>query len=104
MNPAQVAPQEDGLYLVPINTDVEGGVALVVPAVNPETALQASVDEVTGQFYFSDVSAGVYALVAVTDTDQQLSIRRLDTGEAVIVTLTGEDLGKVIDLGTLRLP
>ena len=77
---------------------------MVVPAVTPGVALQANVDESNGQFFFVDVSTGLYALVSVTDNGQQLSIRKLDTGKAVVITVGEEDLGKVVDLGMLRLP
>lgn len=77
---------------------------MVVPAVDPRTALQANVDESNGRFFFVDVSTGLYALVSVTDNGQQLSIRELDTGEAVVITVREEDLGETIDLGMLRLP
>lgn len=104
MNPIITAPREDGIYLVAIDTNGEEGVTLVVPAVDPETDSQANVDEVTGQFIFAEVPPGLYALVAVTDSGQQLSVRKFETGEAVLVTLKQEDLGSVVDLGELRLP
>lgn len=103
-NPINIAPQEDGIYLVPIDSDADGGVSMVVPAVVPGAALQANVDESNGRFFFVDVSTGLYALVSITDNSQQLSIRELDTGEAVVITVREEDLGQIIDLGMLRLP
>lgn len=101
-NPMVTAPREDGIYLVRIDTEERG--AMVVPAVNPETSLQADVDEVTGRFFFADVPQGLYALVAVTDNGQQISVRKFDTGEAAVIMIGEEDLGQVIDLGMLRLP
>ncbi|MBU0703060.1 MAG: hypothetical protein KKC18_04265 [Chloroflexi bacterium] len=103
-DPINVAPQEDGIYLVPIDSDADGGVSMVVPVVDPRTALQANVDESNGQFFFADVSAGLYALVAVTDTGQQLSIRKFNTGEVAMIMVGEEDLGQVVNLGMLRLP
>jgi len=102
MNPIGIAPREDGLYLVRI--EAEGEISMVVPSMDPETSLQASVDEVTGQFLFVDVPAGLYALVAMTDGGQQFSVRKFDTGEALMVTVEEEDLGRAVDLGMLRLP
>jgi hypothetical protein len=104
LDPVNIAPQEDGIYLVPVDTDANEGVSMVVPAVDPKTSLQAEVDESDGQFYFTDVSADIYALVAMTENSQQLSIREFKTGKSVIVTVKEEDLGQTIDLGTLRLP
>jgi len=100
MNPVIVAPREDGLYLVRIDEEAP----MAVPTVNSETSLQATVDEVTGRFLFLDVPPGLYALVAVTDNGQQFSIRKFQTGEASILTVGDEELDRVVDLGTLRLP
>ena len=102
LNPTITAPREDGVYLVHIDT--EGRAPMVVPAVDPETSLQANVDEVTGQFFFADVPPGLYVLVAVTDNGQQLSVREFHTGEAAIITVGEEDLGQMVDLGIFRLP
>jgi hypothetical protein len=101
-NPAMVAPMEDGVYLVPIETGE--GIAMVMPVIDPETSIQAEVDEVTGQFVFAEVPAGLYALVALADTGQQLSIREFPTGDSLILTVEETDLGQVIDLATVRLP
>jgi hypothetical protein len=97
-----VAPLEDGVYLVPIETGE--GIAMVMPVIDPETSLQAEVDEVTGQFVFAEVPAGLYALVALTDVGQQLSIREFTAGDSVILTVKEKDLGQVIELETVRLP
>ena len=104
MNPAIIAPQEDGLYLVPININSARETTVVVTVVNPDTALQAEVDEVTGYFCFKDVPIGIYALVAITDKGTQISVRNFETEQAIIVNVTQEDLGKGIDLGIARLP
>jgi hypothetical protein len=102
MNPIIISPQQDGLYLVPIESD--GQLSMVIPVVDPKSSLQAEADEETGQFIFRDVEPGIYALVAITNNEQQFSIRRLDTGEIVTVIIEKGDLGQVIDLGQLRLP
>ena len=99
-NPEFVAPQEDGLYLVVVDTES----VMVMPAVDPETSIQAEVDEVTGQFFFDDVGEGLYAFVVLTDRGQQLSVRDMQTGVATIVTVSEENRNTVIDLGRLRLP
>jgi hypothetical protein len=102
-NPETTLPQEQGIYLVPIDADESGG-AMVFPALDPETALQAEVDEGTGEFFFDDLEVGLYALVALTRRGTQLSIRKLETGEAQIVMIEESDADQVIDLGRLRLP
>lgn len=101
MNPAFVAPQEDGLYLVPIDTSA--GATLIVPVVD-RTSYRAAVDEVTGQFCFKDVPQGVYVMIAVTDSGSEIPVRSFETGQLMIVTITQADLNKVIDLGITKLP
>jgi hypothetical protein len=100
ISPESVAPQEDGLYLVEVDTES----AMVLPTVDPEASIQAEVDEVTGRFFFDNVPVGLYAVAVLTDNGQQLSAREMATGVASIVTVTEEDLNTVIDLGMLRLP
>jgi hypothetical protein len=104
MNPAIIAPQEDGLYLVPIDINSARETTIVVPVVNPATAFQAEVDEVTGYFCFKDIPVGLYALIAMTDNGTQISVRNFETGQAIILNVKQENLGKNIDLGIVRLP
>jgi hypothetical protein len=101
MDPTTFAPEEDGLYLVPID-EAAGGMA--VPSLDPETAIQAEVDETDGSFQFSDVKIGLYGLVTVSDSGVQLSVRRLDSGQTVILSIEEDDIGKTVDLGRLRAP
>jgi hypothetical protein len=101
-SPELIAPQEDGLYLVEVDT--ESAALMVFPRVDPETSIQAEVDEVTGQFFFDNVDEGLYAFVVLTLTGQQLSARELETGDAAILTVTENDLNTVIDIGRYRLP
>ena len=100
MDPTTFAPQEDGLYLVPI--DEAGG--MTVPSVDPETSIQAVVDEVDGSFYFGEVPVGLYALMAVSDSGLRLSVRSLESGQTTFVSVDAADLGGNIDLGRLRAP
>jgi hypothetical protein len=99
-DPTMAAPKEDGIYLVEIDTNA----GMVFPSVDPKTSLQAEVDEVTGQFFFDGVEAGLYALVSLTIQGAQLSIRSVDTGNPVTVLVDENNLGQLIDLGQLTLP
>jgi len=104
VDPTIIAPREDGLYLVHIEVNSASETNIVIPVVNLETSLQADVDEASGYFCFKDVPLGLYALVSVTDMGTQISARNFETGQAMIVNVTQEDLGKEIDLGMVRLP
>jgi hypothetical protein len=99
-NPELTAPQEDGIYLVEVDTDA----GMVLPTIDPDSSLQAQVDEVTGAFFFDDVEVGLYALVALTRRGPQMSIRKMDSGDPLTVLVDEENLGQVIDLGQLSLP
>lgn len=100
MNPALVAPREDGLYLVPIDTTNE---TTIVPVVD-QTAYQATVDEITGQFCFKDIPVGVYVMIAVTDSGLQISVRSFETGQVIVVKIDQTNLNKIVDLGITKLP
>lgn len=101
MNPALVAPQEDGLYLVII--DVNDRNTIIVPTID-QTSYRATVDEITGQFCFKDIPPGIYVILAMTDNGMEISVRSFETGQIMVVTVTQNDLNKVIDLGMTRLP
>lgn len=104
MDPTSVAPEEDGLYLVPIEAEGdEEGVSFAVPRIDDVDSVLAVIDEVTGRFYFEEVAAGMYALVARTDTGMQVAIRDFDDGNIVYVTVNEADVGTFIDMGRLRL-
>jgi hypothetical protein len=101
-SPEFTAPEEDGIYLIEVDT--EDGPMMVLPVIDPETSLRAEVDEVTGAFFFDDVEPGLYALAALTTRGVQLSIRRMDTGEPQMLTIDEADVDTVIDIGQMILP
>jgi hypothetical protein len=102
MDPTTFAPEEDGLYLVPVEADEESVMAM--PSVNPETSIRARIDETDGSFQFTDIPTGVYAVKVVSEDGLELSVRRLESGETAIISVEKEELGQTIDLGRLRVP
>jgi hypothetical protein len=102
LDPTVLSPQEDGLYLVPIDSESEQ--MMVVPVIVEGEAIQAQIDETTGDFVFTDVEAGHYVLMAMLDTGQERVVHRLGTNEHVLPVVTEEDLGGAIDLGIVSLP
>lgn len=101
-NPALVAPIEDGLYLVSVDTSTQG--SIIVPRVDAQTSYRAAIDEVTGQFCFEEVRPGVYAVIAVTDAGSEISVRSFETGQVVLITISQKDLNTIFNIGALRLP
>lgn len=102
-DPVNLAPEDDGIFLVPIDRSVDEGVALAVPAID-DTAIRASVDETNGDFVFRGVAVGFYALVVRTDRGQQVSVRDTETQTTTFVEVTAEEPSPIVDLGQQRIP
>ena len=103
IDPLNTAPEDDGVYLVPIEQELESEVSFAVPQIN-EDSYQADVDVTTGDFSFEAVPVGFYALVVRTLDGRQLSVRDLATAQTTLVMVTEDDLGSVLDLGEQRVP
>jgi hypothetical protein len=92
---------DDAIYLVPL-TGAEGGPS-TVPPVEKDKNPQAEVDEVTGDFVFTNIQPGQYAVVVITVGGSEIPVRMYETGNLAIVTVKDTDLGKTIDLGYLSM-
>jgi hypothetical protein len=92
---------DDAIYLVPL-TDNEGGPS-TIPPIERGKVPQADVDERTGEFVFTDIRPGQYAVVIVTTGDSEVPARVYETSNLAIVTIKESDLDKTIDLGHLVL-
>lgn len=102
-DPANLAPEDDGIFLVPIDRSVDEGVAFAVPAID-DRAIRATVDETNGDFVFRGVGVGFYALVVRTDRGQQVSVRDAETQTTTFVEVSPEEPSPVVDLGQQRIP
>jgi hypothetical protein len=102
MDPLVLMPaSEDALYLVPL-TSGESAPSTIPPIEKGKTP-QADVDERTGEFRFTNIQPGQYAVVIVTLGGSEVPARNFDTGNFAIITVTEADLNQTIDLGVLML-
>lgn len=102
-DPVNLAPEDDGIFLVSIDRSVDEGVALAMPGID-DTAIRATVDEANGDFVFRGIATGFYALVVRTDRGQQVSVRDAETQTTTFVDVLPEHEGTLIDLGQQRIP
>ncbi len=102
INPFTALPaSNDAIYLVPMPSDEEN--ITTIPPID-EQAVQAQVDEGTGEFVVINVQPGQYAVVVIEKSGAQIPARYSDRDSMVIITLKDSDLNQVIDLGYLRFP
>lgn len=92
---------DDAIYLVPLPDGDQG--AVTVPPIEKGKTPQAEVDEHTGEFVFTNIQPGQYAVVVVTLSGSEIPARNYETNNLAIVTIIESDLGNTIDLGFLAL-
>ena len=98
LNPTTAAPKPDGIYLVPVHAD-----GMTIPQVIPGEMPQAEVNEVTGEFVFTNVKPGAYALTVITIIDVQLSVRSAENNHPVILTIGESHIDQTVELGTVQV-
>lgn len=102
MDPMLMFPDlDDGIFLVPMDNQVES--LTTVPQFVKGNVPQAEVDETTGDFVFTDINPGQYAVVVLTMNGQQVPARILESESLAILTLEEGD-ETIIDLNYLMLP
>lgn len=99
VNPGVTVPAPSGIYLVQI---VETGNVLPISISND--SIQADVDETTGEFFITDIPKGDYAVVVLTERNQIIPARQLQTLETVLINIQDSDMDKTKELGALRIP
>jgi hypothetical protein len=102
LNPMSMIPApDDSLYLVPMPIDdpISG-----IPQFEVGTVPQADVDEVVGEFMFTNIQPGQYAVVVITSGGSQIPVRYMDTSSYAILTLDTSQTDTTVDLGQLTLP
>jgi hypothetical protein len=102
LNPMSMIPApEDSIYLVPMPVDdpIAG-----IPQFDVGTVPQADVDEVLGEFVFTNIQPGQYAVVVITSGGSQIPVRFLNSSSFAILTLDGSQTDTTVDVGQLTLP
>ncbi len=96
-----VSPKKEGVYLVRLD---QARNIVTVPEFKAEDAIQAEVDETIGEFSFSNVDPGLYAVVIIATTGQQVPARKWKKSDYVLVNVTAADLNTTIELDTIQVP
>jgi hypothetical protein len=102
LDPLTLAPApEDSIYLVPMPADQT---ISAIPEFEVGTVPQAEVDETVGDFVFTNVQPGQYAVVVVTKSGTQIPVHYSGTSNYGIFTLDASQTDTTVDLGHLTLP
>ena len=102
LSPMSILPaSDDAIYLVPVPIDqpISG-----VPEFTPGTVPQADVDERTGEFVFTNIQPGQYAVVTITSGGAQIPVRFMDTATYAILTLDASQIDTIVEVSDLTLP
>jgi hypothetical protein len=102
LNPLTLIPApEDSVFLVsmPVDQPISG-----IPQFEVGKVPQAEVDEITGDFVFTNIQPGQYAVVVVTIGGAQIPVHYLGTSNYGIITLDASQVDTTVELGDLTLP
>jgi hypothetical protein len=103
LDPTMLPAQNDAIYLVPIDQDNPG--VLAIPQFTEGKVPQADVNEPTGEFMFTDIKPGRYIVVVVTMGGTQIPARTMDESHNLVVVKVDETfLDKITEIGTMSLP
>ena len=65
---------------------------------------QADVNEITGEFVFTDIQPGRYAVVVLSQSGAQIPARDYEEGNFAIITIVDKDIDRTVELGYLSFP
>jgi hypothetical protein len=101
-DPSTTLPDpNDAIFLVPMPEDA--GVVTIPPFTVGEVP-QAEVDERTGNFVFTNIEPGQYAVVVLTMGQAQMPARYVDDGSLAIIKFSEADRDQVIKLEYIGIP
>lgn len=92
---------DDAIFLVPIPS---GSTVSTIPLFTMGEVPQAEVDERTGEFYFTNIEPGRYAVVVLTNADAQVPVRKADDASLAIFTLEESDRDTTVEIDIVTLP
>lgn len=98
-DPDNLPDPNDGIYLVPLP---DGQVTMIPPIAAGEVP-QADVDEATGEFVFTNVEPGLYAVVVRTVSNAEIPART-EEGTFAILRIEEADRNQTIELGYIQVP
>lgn len=102
LDPMSIVPSpDDGIFLVPMPIDQP---ISSVPQFEVGQVPQADVDEVSGEFTFTNIEPGQYAVVVITAGGSQFPVRYSENGNYAIFTVDASQKDTTVDIGHLTLP
>ena len=99
---AMLPDPKDAIFLVPLA--LEGTGAGTIPPFTIGEVPQADVDEITGEFVFTNLQPGQYAVVVLVQGGSQVPVHNYQSNNLAILRIENKDKGSTIDLGYLSLP
>ena len=103
LDPSLLPAHDDGIYLVPISPD--NPIVSTIPTFTKGEVPQADVDERSGEFMFTDITVGHYAVVVLTIGGAQIPVHTLDSARNVVVVTVDETfINKINEIGKMSLP
>jgi hypothetical protein len=102
LDPMTIIPApNDSIFLVPLPIDEP---ISMIPQFELGTVPQAEVDESSGEFVFTNLEPGQYAVVVITMGRAQIPTRFIDTSSYAIFTVDETQVDTTVDIGKLTLP
>lgn len=99
MDPDNLPDPDDAIFLVPLPDSQ----VTMIPHFEADEVPQAEVNEVTGEFVFTDIEPGLYAIVVLTISNAQIPARTEDSS-FVILRVEEKNRDETIELGYIRIP
>jgi len=101
-DPTTMLPSpDDAIFLVQMG---EGEGVSGIPQFTVGEVPQADVDESTGEFMFTNIEPGKYAVVVMTMGGAQIPARSMEDGSYSILTFSTDEIDQTVELGSLSLP
>ena len=101
LNLSLLPANDDAIFLVPLDPINE---ISTIPSFQLGDVPQAIVDERTGDFVFTNIDIGKYALIVMTQNGAQIPASSKDNSSYVIFDVNKNDLGNIIDLKEVNFP
>jgi len=100
LDPMTLLPApDDAIYLVPLTEDAQ-----TIPQFKKGEVPQAEVDETSGEFMFTNIQPGYYAVVVITKGGAQIPSRFYQTGNYAMFNVDASQADTTIELDKLSLP
>ena len=96
---AMPAP-DNAIYLVPLPADE---MVISIPVIPTDKPIQASVDNRTGEFVFTNIQPGKYIVIVLTIYNGQIPAHT-ENGALAVVNVEESDRNKTIQLNYLKVP